>query len=132
MRSKISRSFVLELLSSSTAYAVPLLRRRRLILPFPRFIGARSCLTVYYLDSSFSRKDPTLRVALRRKRLGFRLRGRHSFCQRKAKSVSNNYNDHQAYPTSAPLKMTDEVCPFRLFWTVGTPFPTILQSLRFF
>ena len=42
---------------------------------FPRFVRILLVLTVHYLDSSFSRKDPTQRVALRRiLRLGFRLR----------------------------------------------------------
>ena len=44
------------------------------------FTEILSVLTAYYLESMFSRKDPTLRVALRRKRLGFRLRGRFGFC----------------------------------------------------
>ena len=43
------------------------------------FIEILSVLAIYYLDLSFSRKDPTRRVALRRKRLGFRLRGRFGF-----------------------------------------------------
>ena len=73
------------------------------------FTEILSVLTVYYLDSSFSRKDPTLRVALRRKRLGFRLRGRFGFIEEKVKPVRNNYNDYQACPSSAPLKMTGEV-----------------------
>ena len=52
MRSKISRSFVLELLSSSTAYAVPLLRWRRLISTFARFIEVRFYKTVRKIDAS--------------------------------------------------------------------------------
>ena len=41
--------------------------------------------------------------------LGFRLRGRFGFIEEKVKPVRNNYNDYQACPSSAPLKMTGEV-----------------------